>query len=198
MSDICVTNNSGLPIHVAMSWKGVVQDYVNYLQPGDSHQFDRFYRGRFDFTAVVATKDNSFAQNSDVMSASGLVKIGSELTKTIEGLVVIPSMGGLAEIASSPLKTSIPITASGPTTMLDTVHVEGAEGVLLPTHVKALFVADSYRICVRGGEIVGRFDAPNNTFSMREINPIRVYWKNKTRDLSGTETGVSVYSCGFD
>lgn len=182
MSNISVTNTTKLPIHIAMSWKGVIQYYVNDLQPGQSHNFNQFALGWSDFSAVVGTPENKFNHESDFANILAFGTALTGLAVSIAGLVAIPFTGG----ASTPLVV-IGIAAAAAGVSLTGVVIEGIEGALMPASVKALFVSDQYTLNVGGGEVVGIHNEKEKTFQVTEIKPLSVGWKNNTSGSLGTE-----------
>ena len=188
MSDISVKNNTHLPIHIAMTWKGIVQYYRNDLPPGEMHNFDQFGTGWSDFTAVIGTDENKFNHDSDAAAILGLAAVVGGIAMGIAGLVLIPFTAGTSATATV---IGISVAISAGTVSLAGAVIEGVEGVLMPASVKALFVSDRYSLKVNGGNVIGTHDSETNTFTVSKIEPLVINWENKTAGTKGEETAPS-------
>jgi len=183
MSNITVTNNTLLPIHVATSWKGIIQFYKNDLKPGESFNFDKFGLGWTDFTAVVATSENKFNHDSDASAILGLVAVGAGIAASIAGLALLPFSGGSS---AALVAAGYAVAGTAGAISLAGAVIEGVEGALMPASVKALFVSDGYELNVDGGNIVGAYE--DGVFHVTRIDPLEVRWRNRTSGTQGTET----------
>lgn len=202
MSEIKVTNNTNFPIHIAMSWKGIIQYFENDLLPGEEHNFDKFGTGWSDFTAVIASPDNKFSYDGVAANVAGLVGIGISAIVATAGLILIPVTGGVSTtLTAGALATITTISAvtaiAGSVITLGGIVLEGIDGVMQPASFKALFVSDRYKLSVEGGDLIGSPKTDENgevlldengnaTLIVTEIKPLVVKWTNLTSGKSGT------------
>lgn len=185
MSNIAVTNNTRLPIHIAMTWKGIVQYYHNDLKPGETHNFDKFLTGWSDFHAVIATEENRFNHDSDAGAILGLGAVAAGIVISVAGIALLPFSGGTSSAA---VVAGIAIASTAGVISVAGAVIEGVEGILMPASVKALFVSDKYSISVEGGNIIGVFEEDSKTFTVTKVEPLSVHWKNEVSGNSGVET----------
>ena len=177
MSKIKVTNNTNLPIHIAMTWAGIVQYYKNDLQPGASFDFSEFGTGWSDFTAVVGTPENEFSHKMDATKIMSFVTAGAGILTSIAGIALIPFSGG----ASAGLVfAGLTVTAASTTVAATNVAIRGVEGEMSPATIKGLFVSDHYTMSVQGGNIIGSLDEDGQTFHVQKFEPLYVEYKNET------------------
>ncbi len=202
MSEIKVTNNTKYPIHIAMSWKGIVQYHKNNLLPGEEYNFSKFLTGWSDFTAVIASPENEFSDKGNAANIAGLVGIGLSAVVATAGLILIPVTGGVSSsLTAAALATITTISATtavlGGVITLGGIVLEGIDGVMQPASYKALFVSDKYKLSVEGGDLIGLPKTDENgeilldengnaTLIVSEIKPLIVKWKNLTSGKSGT------------
>ncbi|MCF6336472.1 MAG: hypothetical protein L3J84_00765 [Gammaproteobacteria bacterium] len=204
MSDIKVTNNTAYTIHVAMSWKGIIQYYKNDLAPGRSYNFDKFGIGGSDFTAVVSApnSENKFNHDADALNILGLVGIGAGAVVAVAGLILIPVTAGVssgASLAAVGMITALSAgtAVAGAAVALGGIILEGIDGVIQPATYKGLAVSDKYELSVGGGDLIGLPKSDENgnilldddnkaTLIVSEIKPLTVAWKNLTWNSSGS------------
>ncbi|TCK07611.1 hypothetical protein [Marinobacterium mangrovicola] len=187
MSNIKITNNTNLPIHICMTWKGIVQYYKNDLQPGESYNFDKFGMGWSDFHAVVGTESNKFNHDQDF---ANILSFGAAITGVVigvAGLVLVPFSGG-SSTALVAAGTALAISSTSVSAA--SVAIDGINGALLPASLKAIFVSDHYDISIYGGDILGDHEKSDGEekFVVSRIDPLRIEWKN----LANGNTGIEV------
>ena len=190
MSSIKVTNNTNLPIHICMTWKGIVQYYKNDLQPGESHNFDKFFTGWSDFSAVIGTEENKFNHDKDF---SNILSFGTAITGailSITGLVLAPVTGGGSVVLAM---SGAAIAAASTSVSIASVVIDGMNGVLMPASVKALFVSDKYTISLTGANILGDHvkSGDEEKFLVSKVEPLQIKWNNLTSGASGIEIAPS-------
>lgn len=185
MSNIKVTNNTNLPIHICMTWKGIVQYYKNDLQPGESFNFDKYFTGWSDFHAVVGTEENKFNHDQDFANIFNFAAAITGVALSIAGLVLVPLSGGTS---SALVAAGVAIAASSTSVAAASVVIDGLNGVLMPASLKGVFVSDIYEISVAGGDIRGQHTENSNTFVVSDVEPLSINWKNLTSGQVGTET----------
>lgn len=188
MSNISVTNNTKLPIHIAMTWKGIVQYFHNDLKPGETHNFDKFFTGWSDFHAVVATEENRFSHDNDAAAILGLGAVVAGVVASVAGIALLPFSGGTS---SAMVIAGIAVAGTAGAISVAGAVIEGIEGILMPASVKALFVSDKYTISVKGGNIIGVFEEDNKTFTVTKVEPLSVHWRNEISGNSGVETAAA-------
>lgn len=193
MSSIMIHNNTNMKIHVAWSWKGIIQFYFNDLEPGGKRFFGDFLTGWSDFTAVVATEENRFNFYNNASNIVGLSLAVGGLALSALGLVLlIPSAGTSSAlivagttVASTTIVAGTTVAITSGVVSLAGVTVEAIEGLLTPATFKGIFVSDKYDIYVKGAEIRGTYDQTKKTFKSTSIAPLKIEWVNHTSGKNG-------------
>ncbi|OOZ39436.1 hypothetical protein BOW53_11525 [Solemya pervernicosa gill symbiont] len=184
MSNIQITNNTKLPIHVATSWANIVQEFINDVEPGDTVNLPAAGFGWQDLSIVTGTPENKINHNNDWSAVLGLGGAVLGGLGTIAGVCLLPFSGGASTgiIAAGAAATgaSVISLSAGTAVMIGEFQVH-------PVHITALWGPDGYTVNVDGGDIIGELNE-NKEFVINDVKPIKAHWTNKTSGTKGTVT----------
>jgi hypothetical protein len=177
MSWFRVTNNAGVPVHLAISTAGVIQYHQNDVPGGGGYaEFDVQDAIWHDLNVVPSNGHNQIdAQNNN----------GWKIAE-----IVIGSVGILAAAAAAPLtggsSLAIAVTIGGALVAVGTTVASVANFAMNPATIDNLYAPDGYNFTVSGGEFEGQ-QGPNG-WVITGFKPISVYWHNNETNNDGTVT----------
>ena len=183
-----VRNKSKLPIHVAISWGGIIQHHKNDIQPGGYCEWDVPGLGWHDMTGVVSNGSNQFDPSKDNLSAIGKWIIGGAgVLLAAGGIALLPFTGGSS---TAMVVTGISVAVSGAIVTTADIVVAGIHAALHPVSVSNLYGPDGYNVDFTGAEVIGTYDKDTKTFTVTDVTPLKLNWKNNNTGNSGTETAA--------
>lgn len=197
MSTMSVTNSTNLPIHIATEWDGIVQEFKNYLEPGQSYELPAAsFFGWQDFVAVIGIKDTEINHKDDWLRALSFGALIAGVLTTVSGIALtVVTFGAAAPVVVAGIEMSAAaITTAGVAGAIagGVATTAGATATIVsdlrlkPAMVQGLWGPDGYNINIQGGNITGGYDKNTNKFHATEISPIIIEWKNKVSGTHGT------------
>lgn len=207
MANFKVTNETHLPIHVAISWGGIIQDHVNDLQPGKTFNFAVPGGGWHDMTGIVSNGSNQInPKKSNVAAFANWILGGVTLATTVVSLALIPfTFGATTPLATASLLTlttsaaaatavSAATAASITTAVVSAVAftadmvITGINAALHPVSISNLYGHDGYKITFTGAEVVGTLNNGMDTFTVTSFTPLSLSWENSKTHKKGVKT----------
>ncbi len=173
-----------VPVHVVVSWAGIIQHYQNDLAPSGYTEWDVPGGGWHDFTAIPSNGSNQVNPSHDNLSSIAKFVIGgvSLAAVAVGGVVAFIPSGGSSAVVAFGIGAAI---VSGLTFAGDAVvSIIGAQ--LHPASVANLYGPDGYNIEVRGGEITGNVSADKKLL-LTGFTPLVVHWHNNNTNKEGNE-----------
>ncbi len=190
MSFIQVTNESAVPLNVALYWSNVVQQFKNELAPRETVKFE-VGAGWHDLIATIDTENNRFSFDANVGAVTAW-------GATVGGLVVAAvGVGALVASGGASAPVTVPVIIGGIATAVGAgVALVGAAEIvgdawLHPATVKGLFAPDGHDVRIRGGSVEGNFDPARNTIEVTKIHQLYAEATNET-------TGYTLFGTGWD
>jgi hypothetical protein len=184
---VTIRNNSQVPIHCALSWASIQQDFKNDIKPnGGYDEFVLHDIGLHDLTIIVGTKENRFQSGNngkiDGMKILAAVMAGVNPAAAYQ----LFATGALKiEVAGD-----VPIEIGRPPTIInkgDAEIVEVPPKIDLRVHplvITGLRTLDGNDVVVSGGEFVGEYAKPFKKFFVYEFKPLKAHWSNRLSNKS--------------
>lgn len=195
MSTMTITNDTKLPLHTATEWDGIVQEFKNYVKPGETVNLPAAGSGWQDLVVITGMKDSEVSHKDDwsralsfgLLIGGVLTTIaGTALTIVTLGAAAPVVIGGISMTAGAVVASSVVVLVGGLVVTLGSASVEiGGRFNLRPSTVTGLWGPHGYTFRVTGGEIRGGYDKAKDQFIVSEVTPLIVEWKNKTTDSHG-------------
>lgn len=185
MSYIMVVNKSAWPLHAALSWAGIQQQCANNIATGgNSHDFV-VGLGAGDLTVVPGSKGNQFdPKNNNAWKDIGkfLFDIASIINPlaAVSRLALYPDDTGLFTLGVEP---------NGAGSGVKNVKLAGKALRISPVQVTELYYPDGYTVTVTGGQVTGDWDEGSETFTVTDVKPLSLNWKNRQSHTSGNVRG---------
>ncbi|TPJ77216.1 hypothetical protein [Mesorhizobium sp. B2-6-2] len=171
-----IVNDSGVPVHVALSTAGVVQYCKNDVAP------------KTDFTWTL---NDAIWHDLTVIPSNGQNKINvrdNNAWKIAE--IVVGSAGVLAAAGAAPFtggaSLAIAAAAIGGVVAVGTTVVSLTNFFLHPAAISNLYAPDGYDVDIQGGNLVGHMNG--GEFIATGFNPIVLQWRNHSTKSHGTVT----------
>jgi|CXWJ01.1.fsa_nt_gi hypothetical protein len=186
MATIDITNNTFLPIHAATEWNHIVQEYKNYIQPGETASIPAANFGWQDLLIVPGFKSTEISHDQDWSAALGFGTLLAGAVATIASIpLTIATWGGSTPI----LVASGSLFVAGLTTMTTDIVLTINDFKVRPVTVEGLWGPHGYTMTMTGGEVTGDFSKDKQQFTVKSIAPMNCHWVNKTTNKSG-DVGV--------
>lgn len=190
MSTYTITNNTNFPMHVGTEWAHIVQEYRNFIKPGECVDIPAAGFGWQDVLVKHGLEENKISHDDDWKGVLSLGIYGLGGVATIAGAAlsiaaVVPSGGTAAPIGAQLIGGVVAATAGLVSLVTDTVFTI-ADFTIRPAILTGMYGPDGYRLTITGGEIIGDLDPDTNTFKVTDVKPIQVAWENKVSGSSGT------------
>ena len=178
--------SSAMPVHIALEWGGILQYYKNDMNPGDYWEYDvpglgwhalevRPSNGKNQFDPA---KDNPFAIEKIVVGAVAVVVAGI-------GIALIPFTAGSSTFITA---GAIAVAVGGGVVTVTDIGFTIGDAVVNPVSVSNLYGPDGYNIHVKGGDLIGSYDANTKKFTVTGFQPLLVEWKNNNTGSNGVQT----------
>jgi hypothetical protein len=172
-----------VPVHVVVSWAGIIQHYHNDLRPGEYCEWHVPGLGWHDFTAIPSNGANQVDPAHDNIPSIAKFVIGglSLGAVAVGGVIAFLPSGGSSVVFALGAGAAI---VSGLTFTGDAV-VSGIDAALHPASVSNLYGPDGYNIEVRGGEVTGHTE--NGKLLLTSYKPLVIHWHNNQSGTHGDE-----------
>lgn len=124
MGAISVANHTSLPINVATSWAGIVQEYHNKIAPGATIQLKGLVTGWQDLAVAAWSPDTEFSHGEDWAKAVslGATTLGVLLAPaTLGASLTLSVAGAIAAIATYDMS---PTQLRGVPARADTISID--------------------------------------------------------------------------
>jgi hypothetical protein len=174
-----------LPVHVVVSWAGIIQHYHNDVPPGGYVEWNVPGVGWHDFTAIPSNGSNQVHPSTDNMASIAKFIIGgaSLVAVAVGGIVAAIPSGGSSVVVAIGIGAAI---ASGMIFAGDVV-VSIVDASLHPASASNLYGPDGYNIEVRGGKLIGQVSPDGSTLHVTGYEPLQVHWHNNNTGKEGNE-----------
>jgi hypothetical protein len=166
MSYITVKNQSSWPIHCLLTTAEVQRDCRNDVPKGGGYEeFEVSGWPGIDLTVLPATTANRFNRARNAYNIS------------------------MAEILSIPFNPLVVLalapTLNIPPQMGQSLKIAGKPIVLKPVRITGMYGPDGYNTQISGGDVDGDYDENTNTFTVKNVKPLRLHWENRTSHTKG-------------
>jgi len=181
-------------MHVGTEWGHIVQEFHNFLLPGESVDVPAAsFFGWQDVVVKHGLQENKISHKDDwksvmgiaVFSVGGVAEVvGAGLAIIVTGGVAAPAV--LAAVSAQTLAVSAAAaTTAGIVTLAAETAVTIADFTVRPAVLNGMWGPDGYEIDITGGDVTGFYDETSKKFVTTEVRPISLSWKNTTSGTSG-------------
>lgn len=179
-------DSSAMPVHIAISWGGIIQHHRNDIPPGGYWEVNVPGLGWHGLDVRPSNGKNQFDPSKDNVSGIANIAIGAVATVVAAaGIILIPFTAGSSTfITGAAIATAV---GGGVVTATDIAFAIG-DAVVNPVSMSNLYGPDGYNIHVKGGDLIGKYDDNSKKFTVTSFQPLLIEWHNNTSHSSGVET----------
>lgn len=180
-----VHNYSPIPVHIAVSTAGYIQQYANDLPPHVGYWEYNFTDGIWhDFTAIPSNGSNQIHADQD-----NALKITEIVTGTVASLVAVASLpvAVLSGGSTAVITAGAIVTAVGVLGAITAIGGSVASDILRKVTVGNLYAPYGYNFELNGAKANGTYDPATQEFTVTSYDPMTVHWHNNTTGSDGTE-----------
>ncbi|NMO72894.1 hypothetical protein BCV02_01275 [Vibrio breoganii] len=175
-------NSPSLPVHIAITWGGIIQHYANDIPVGGYWEVDVPGGGWHDVQLRPGLRESRFDPKKDNVIAVAEIVIGSlAAVIAVAGVVLVPLTGGGSVVVAAGVVTA----TMGTVVTLTDIGFVIADRVVNPVSIAGLYGPDGYDIEVGGGDLTSDEDAATSTPIVRNIKPFVMKWKNNKTNSTG-------------